>query len=71
MKLDLAFLAALLASLPGHAQTASPTPLMSELRMAILQSREPAGTAAPRRLSAEERAELRRQVLEQSRRFSK
>lgn len=44
-----------------------PPERLSELRIAVQQSYAGPPTAAgPRRLTAEERAELRRQVLEQS-----
>ncbi len=61
--------AAAVASLASQAQTAIPAQRLSELRQAIQQSQaNPGVTGAVRQLTAEERAELRRQVQEQSRR---
>lgn len=68
-------IAAAVASLASQAQTAIPAQRLSELRHAIQQSQANPGatgaTGGSRQLTAEERAELRRQVQEQSRRRAK
>lgn len=57
-----------IAALVAQAQTAIPAQRLSELRQAIQQSRiNPAAAGGTRQLTADERAELRRQVQEQSR----
>ena len=53
-------------------QVQIPAQRLSELRMAVHQSHaNPATAAGPRRLTALERAELRRQVMEHSRKPTK
>lgn len=72
MKHVLIPIAAAVTSLASQAQTAIPAQRLSELRQAIHQSlANPGATSGSRQLTAEERAELRRQVLEQSRRRAK
>ena len=73
---QLLFLAGLTLSLAAHAQSQLPSQRLSELRIAIRQSQPAAqvrGTplSPPRQLSVEERAELRSQVAQQSRRPAK
>lgn len=74
MKHYLVPVAAALASLTGTAQTQTQMPAqrLSELRLTIQQTHaHPPAAAGPRQLTADERAELRRQVLEQSRKATK
>ena len=72
MKQFLVPVAAALASLPGYAQTQIPAQRLSELRLAIQQTHaHPPASAGPRQLTADERAVLRRQVSEQSRKPTK
>lgn len=69
MKLILLVIAAPLLASAALAQTSIPAQRLAELRSAIQQTRANAGTpVAPRHLTPEERAELRRQVQQQSRR---
>jgi hypothetical protein len=62
--------AAVLASSAGQAQVPMQAQRLSELRAAIQQT-QVSGAASPRQLSAEERAELRRQIQQQSRAHGK
>lgn len=68
MKHLLVPIAAAVASLASQAQAAIPAQRLSEVRQAIQQSQTNPGVSGSRQLTAEERAELRRQVQEQSRR---
>lgn len=70
MKQALYLSTAAMASFAAHAQTALPPQRLAELRVVVQQSVGAAGTPAMRQLSAEERAELRRQV-QQSQRSAK
>lgn len=72
MKPILLVIAAPLLASAALAQTAIPAQRLAELRSAIQQTRATAVTpVAPRHLTPEERAELRRQVQQQSRRPAK
>ena len=69
MKPILLVIAAPLLASAALAQTSIPAQRLAELRSAIQQTRANARTpVAPRQLTPEERAELRRQVQQQSRR---
>ena len=68
MKTFLLILLVPLAGLAGEVQP-GPIPPLSDLRLAIQQSQASgAATTGPRQLTAQERAELRRQIQQLSRR---
>ena len=60
-------LIALLAAAACHAQSSPAAQTTSDLRQVSAQKPVPASTVTPRQLSAQERAELRRQLSQYSR----
>lgn len=71
MKQNLALLAAALGAAVCHAQALPAGQPTSNLRQVAVQKPVPASSFTPRQLSAQERAELRRQLSEYSRGLGK
>lgn len=64
MKLILLFSATVLASVAVHSESPINTPRASDDLRMVLQQKPPSGQSAYRQLSPEERAELRRQLMQ-------